>query len=135
MTDRERMIEIMKAAEMERCFVASCGNCKYKDEGGCLLRLYADALIEAGFVSLKKSADMAREACDILRRIKDDEIYRVTKAKQAFAYCLKIADLALAAMSDTLLTAEGGCAEICPVWDNECIRLASAVFLQRGEKG
>lgn len=134
MTDREQMIEIMRTAERERCFVTSCENCKYKDEGGCLLGLYADAIIEAGFISLKKSSDMARETCDILRRIKDDEIYRITKEREDLAHRLKIAKLALDAMSDTLLTADGGCDEICPVWDNECIRLKVAVSCKEAQR-
>lgn len=134
MSEREELVEIMRTAERERCFVTSCAKCKYKDEGGCLLGLYADAIIEAGFISLKKSSDMAREACDILRRIKGDEIYRVIKERDSFAHCYYIAKLALGAMSDTLLTAGGGCDKICPVGDNECIRLASAVFCKEAKR-
>lgn len=133
MTDRERMIEIMRTAERERCFVTSCGNCKYKDEGGCLLGLYADAIIEAGFISLKKSSDMAREACDILRNIKDDEIKRIAEERDDFARREEIAELVFDAMSETLFTADGGCDEICPAWDNECIRLKVAFYC--GEVG
>ena len=67
----------------------------------------AKEIIEAGFISLKESSDMARETCDILRRIKDDEIYRVIKERDSFANCYYIAKLALDAMSDTLLNVEG----------------------------
>ena len=45
----------------------------------------ANALIEAGFISLKESSDMAREACDILRNIKDDEIKCICKEKDDLA--------------------------------------------------
>ena len=91
-------------------------------------------IIKAGFISCKESSDMARETCDILRRIKNEEIYRITKEREDLAHRLKIADLALAAMSETMFTADGGCAEICPVWDNECIRLASAVFCKEAKR-
>lgn len=133
MTEREELVEVMKTAKRERCFVTSCGNCKYKDEGGCLLGLYADAIIEAGFISLKKSSDMARETCDILRNIKDDEIKRICKERDDFARREEIAELVCDAMRETLFTADGGCDEICPVWDNECIRLKVAVYCKEAQ--
>lgn len=64
MTDREKLIETMKAAEMERCFVTPCGSCKYKDEGCCLLGLYADALVEAGFGNVKELRTELRSKVD-----------------------------------------------------------------------
>ena len=67
MTDKERMIEVIKQA-----FPPT-------DEA------IADALIAAGFISLKTSSEWAREACDILRNIKDDEIKRICKERDDFA--------------------------------------------------
>lgn len=90
--------------------------------------------IEGGeLISLKQSSDMAREACDILRNIKDDEIKRICKERDDFARREEIAELVFDAMSETLFTADGGCDEICPVWDNECIRLKVAFYC--GEVG
>ena len=115
MTDRERMIEVIKQALSPT------------DEA------IADALIAAGFISLKESSDMAREACDILRNIKDDEIKRIAEERDDFARREEIAELVFDAMSETLFTADGGCDEICPAWDNECIRLKVAFYC--GEVG
>lgn len=63
MTDREEMIETMNAAEMERCFVTSCGSCKHKDEGCCLLGLYADALIAAEIGDVRVAERAFKEIC------------------------------------------------------------------------
>lgn len=93
----------------------------------------ANEIINAGFISLKKSSDMARETCDILRRIKDDEIKRICKEREDFARREEIAELVCDAMRETLFTVDGGCDEICPVWDNECIRLKVAFYC--GEVG
>lgn len=125
MSDREAIYEIIV-----RAWVESGNQPVVVETVDCI----ANEIIKAGFISPKTSSDMARETCDILRRIKDDEIYRVIKERDSFANCYYIAKLALDAMSDTLLTAEGGCAEICPVWDNECIRLASAVFCKEAKR-
>lgn len=73
MTDREKLIETMNAAEMERCFVTSCGSCKHKDEGCCLLGLYADALIEAGFGNVKELRIELRSKVDYIHE-QDDVI-------------------------------------------------------------
>ena len=90
--------------------------------------------IESGeLISLKQSLDMAREACDILRNIKDDEIKRICKERDDFARREEIAELVCDAMIETLFTADGGCDEICPAWDNECIRLKVAFYC--GEVG
>lgn len=125
MSDREAIYEIIVRAWVES------GNQPVVVETA---ERIAKEIVEAGFISLKKSSDMARETCDILRRIKDEEIYRITKEREDLAHRLKIAKLALDAMSDTLLTVEGGCTEICPVGDNECIRLASAVFCKEAKR-
>lgn len=113
MREREELVEVMRTAARERCLVTSCENCKYKDEGGCLLRLYADAIIEAGFISLKKSSDMARETCDILRNIKDDEIKRICKERDDFARRAEVAERAL------LLMARGECTFASPEFYKE----------------
>lgn len=115
MTDKERMIEVIKQA-----FPPT-------DEA------IADALIAAGFISLKTSSEWAREACDILRNIKDDEIKRICKERDDFARREEIAELVCDAMSETLFTADSFCDAICPAWDNECIRLKVAFYC--GEVG
>lgn len=92
MTDREKMIETMNAAEMERCFVTSCGSCKHKDEGCCLLGLYADALIEAGFgnekelrIELRSKVDYIHEQDDIIGHYK----HRAEVVERAFDNTIK----------------------------------------------
>lgn len=90
--------------------------------------------IEGGeLISLKQSSDMAREACDILRNIKDDEIKRICKERDDFARRAEIAELVCDAMSETLFTADSYCDAICPAWDDECIRLKVAFYC--GEVG
>ena len=84
MTDKERMIEVIKQAFPQT------------NEG------IADALIAAGFISLKTSADMAREACDILRHIKDDEIKRICKERDEFARRAEVAERALKDITEVL---------------------------------
>lgn len=93
----------------------------------------AKEIIEAGFISLKESSDMARETCDILRRIKDDEIKRIAEERDDFARREEIAELVCDAMSETLFTADSYCDTICPAWDDECIRLKVAFYC--GEVG
>lgn len=84
MTDRERMIEVIKQAFPQT------------NEG------IADALIAAGFISLKASAEMAREACDILRHIKDDEIKCICEERGAFARRAEVAERALKDITEVL---------------------------------
>lgn len=84
MTDRERMIEVIKQAFPQT------------NEG------LADALIAAGFISLKVSAEMAREACDILRHIKDDEIKYIRKEMDDCARRAEVAERALKDITEVL---------------------------------
>lgn len=57
--------------------------------------------IESGeLLSLKTSAEMAREACDILRNIKDDEIKRICKERDDFARRAEVAERALSWLCD-----------------------------------
>lgn len=95
MTDRERMIEVIKQAFPQT------------NEG------IADALISAGFISLKTSSEWAREACDILRNIKDDEIKCICEERGAFARRAEIAERAL------LLMARGECTFASPEFYKE----------------
>lgn len=92
-----------------------------------------DKIERRELISLKQSLDMNREACDILRNIKDDEIKRICKERDDFARREEIAELVCDAMIETLFAADGGCDEICPARDNECIRLKGAFYC--GEVG
>lgn len=125
MSDREVIYEIIV-----RAWAESGNQPVVVETVDCIV----NEIIKAGFISLKKSSDMARETCDILRRIKDDEIKRISEERDDFARREEIAELVFDAMSETLFTADGGCSEICPVWDNECIRLASAVFCKEAQR-
>ena len=62
----------------------------------------ADVLLSAGFISLKASAEMAREACDILRHIKDDEIKCICEERGAFARRAEVAERALKDITEVL---------------------------------
>ena len=84
MSDRERMIEVIMQAFPQT------------NEG------IADALIAAGFISLKASAEMAREACDILRNIKDDEIKCICEERDALARRAEVAERALKDITEVL---------------------------------
>ena len=84
MTDRERMVEVIMQAFPQT------------NEG------IADALIAAGFISLKKSAEWAREACDILRHIKDDEIKCICKERDYFARRAEVMERALKDITEVL---------------------------------
>lgn len=76
MSDREAIYEIIVRAWVES------GNHPVVVETA---ERIAKEIIEAGFISLKESSYMAREACDILRNIKDDEIKRICKEKDDLA--------------------------------------------------
>ena len=59
--------------------------------------------IESGeLISLKKSSEMAREACDILRNIKDDEIKCICEERDALARRAEVAERALKDVTDVL---------------------------------
>ena len=111
MTDRERMIEVIKQAFPQT------------NEG------IADALIAAGFISLKASAEMAREACDILRNIKDDEIKCICEERDALARRAEVAERALLTACVSLIKDEA---------DNVNLELLARVvytmFLRKAEK-
>lgn len=109
MTERKKIINIIE--QNKYCDVntsANCRECKYGKElenykdMGCSSLKTADALVAAGFISLKTSADMAREACDILRHIKDDEIKCICEERDALARRTEVAERALRDITEVL---------------------------------
>lgn len=110
MTDREKIISIIE--QNKYCDVnttANCRECRYNKElanykdMGCSSLKTADALIEAGFISLKTSSEWAREACDILRNIKDDEIKCICEERDDIARRAEVAERALVIMAERVL--------------------------------
>lgn len=140
MTEREKMAQIIAEhlcpqGKAHKTLYGAARMCYSRDNFADCEKVSdcVDALIEAGFISLKESLGMARKACDILRNIKDDEIKRICKERDDFARREEIAELVCDAMSETLFAADGGCDEICLARDDECIRLKVAFYC--GEVG
>lgn len=119
MTDRERMIEVIKQAFPQT------------NEG------IADALISAGFISLKTSSEWAREACDILRNIKDDEIKCICEERGALARRAEVAERALLDCIKDSKPAHCSIA-VCSKWtrcgDGACVETRRAIFIEQAER-
>lgn len=124
MTDREKIIEIISP------FISAYG----EDEA------IADALITAGIGDVaewkeraEKHRFMALPDGRIKQLYSDEEVEWIVKERDEYKHRAEIAELVCDAMRETLFTADGGCDEICPLWDNECIRLKAAVYCKEAQ--